>query len=152
MTDQARTDPLRLAFGRTATRAASRAQAAGQAYLDRFGVKLAYWPILLMLRGGGERTQVELAGLVERTTAAVSLIIAEMERAGLVARRPNPDNRREVLVALTPRGAEIWRQTEGMWRHVNAIAHKGLSGKEIALLHDLLARVIANFDADAGGA
>lgn len=126
--------------------AASRAQGAAQRYLNRFGIKLAYWPILLSLSQGGEKTQVELAAQVDRTTAAVSLILGEMEREGLVTRRTNPDSRREVLVALTRLGQEKWAESATMWRQVNAIAHAGMSGNEIALLDDLLTRAIANLE------
>ena len=97
--------------------AASRAQGAAQRYLNRFGIKLAYWPILLSLSQGGEKTQVELAAQVDRTTAAVSLILGEMEREGLVTRRTNPDSRREVLVALTRLGQEKWADLMLMGDH-----------------------------------
>ncbi|MCB1436140.1 MAG: MarR family transcriptional regulator [Rhodobiaceae bacterium] len=146
MTGHEETDPARQAFGRLATMAASRAQGAAQRYLNRFGIKLAYWPILLSLSQGGEKTQVELAAQVDRTTAAVSLILGEMEREGLVTRRTNPDSRREVLVALTRLGQEKWAESATMWRQVNAIAHAGMSGNEIALLDDLLTRAIANLE------
>lgn len=133
-------------FGSLATRASTRAQQVAQSWLNGHGLKLAYWPILLALNEGHPRSQVDLAAFVDRTPAAVSLIVAEMEREGLVERRPNPANRRELLVTLTGSGARKWAQTADMWRHVNAVAYTGFSATEIACLADLLARASANLD------
>lgn len=136
-------------FGFLATRASTRAQQVAQAWLNGHGLKLAYWPVLLALSEGRARSQADLAAFVDRTPAAVSLIVAEMEREGLVERRPNPANRRELLVTLSEPGAHKWVQTADMWRHVNAIAYAGFSAKDIARLADLLSRASANLDSAA---
>lgn len=133
-------------FGRLTTMASSRAQRAAQEYLDAFGLRLAHWTILRAMRDGRPRNQVALAAAVDRTTAAVSLILGEMQREGLILRRPNPDDRREAMVSLTALGARAWRETAGMADHVDAIARAGFSEKEAAALDTLLGRAIANFD------
>lgn len=54
----------------------------------------------------GPLTQRELMARVRRTSGTVSVRLARLERAGLVAREPDPDDRRTVTVTLTDRGSE----------------------------------------------
>lgn len=145
MTDRA-SKPGGVSFGRLTTMASSRAQRAAQDYLDAYGIRLAHWTILRAMSDGRPRSQVALAEAVDRTTAAVSLILGEMQREGLVVRRPNPDDRRETMVSLTALGRRAWGETAAMADHVDAIARAGFSGREIAALTALLERAIANFD------
>jgi DNA-binding MarR family transcriptional regulator len=55
---------------------------------------------------GNALTQRELMAKVARTSGTVSVRLARLERAGLVTREPDPDNRRTVTVTLTDRGRE----------------------------------------------
>ena len=43
-------------------------------------------------------------------SAAMSTAVDRMVEAGLVARRDDPEDRRQVWLSLTERGREIWRQ------------------------------------------
>jgi DNA-binding MarR family transcriptional regulator len=54
----------------------------------------------------GPLTQRELMARVRRTSGTVSVRLARLERAGLVTREPDPDDRRTVTVTLTDRGRE----------------------------------------------
>jgi DNA-binding MarR family transcriptional regulator len=51
-------------------------------------------------------TQRELMATVRRTSGTMSVRLARLERAGLVTREPDPDDRRTVTVTLTDRGRE----------------------------------------------
>jgi DNA-binding MarR family transcriptional regulator len=51
-------------------------------------------------------TQRELMSTVRRTSGTVSVRLARLERAGLVAREPDAEDRRTVTVTLTDRGRE----------------------------------------------
>jgi DNA-binding MarR family transcriptional regulator len=51
-------------------------------------------------------TQRELMSSVRRTSGTVSVRLARLERAGLVTREPDADDRRTVTVTLTDRGRE----------------------------------------------
>ena len=55
---------------------------------------------------GNALTQRELMAKVARTSGTVSVRLARLERAGLVTREPDPDDRRTVTVTLTDRGRE----------------------------------------------
>jgi DNA-binding MarR family transcriptional regulator len=53
--------------------------------------------------------QRELIDHVRRTSGSLSVRLTRLERAGLVERSPDPENRRSQTVTLTDRGAEVVR-------------------------------------------
>jgi DNA-binding MarR family transcriptional regulator len=55
---------------------------------------------------GNALTQRELMASVRRTSGTVSVRLARLERAGLVTREPDAEDRRTVTVTLTDRGRE----------------------------------------------
>src|ERR671935_944150 len=55
---------------------------------------------------GNALTQRELMATVRRTSGTVSVRLARLERAGLVTREPDAEDRRTVTVTLTDRGRE----------------------------------------------
>jgi DNA-binding MarR family transcriptional regulator len=61
---------------------------------------------VLLDADGNALTQRELMAKVARTSGTVSVRLARLERAGLVTREPDPDDRRTVTVTLTDRGRE----------------------------------------------
>jgi DNA-binding MarR family transcriptional regulator len=56
---------------------------------------------------GGSLGQRELVGLVRRTSGTLSVRLGRLERARLIDREPDPDNRRSVTVRLTDRGRRL---------------------------------------------
>lgn len=141
------------ALGRLLTHATGRVQRLAQRHLDAEGVKLAQWALLFGLSLRSPATQAELAAFTDRTEAAASLTLGEMEEAGLVRRESNPENRRQTLVSMTPAGRALFEKTKGMWPAVNKLAFKGLTREEAEGLIRLLGRVIDNMDREleAGG-
>jgi len=55
---------------------------------------------------GGPLTVGELASRLDLTLPTVSGVLADLDRAGLVERRPDPADRRRTLIWLTPSGHE----------------------------------------------
>ncbi|HEY5428310.1 MAG TPA: PDZ domain-containing protein [Solirubrobacteraceae bacterium] len=56
---------------------------------------------------GHTLSQRDLIGRVRRTSGTVSVRLGRLEHARLIAREPDPENRRSVTVTLTARGAEL---------------------------------------------
>ncbi|CAN5596607.1 hypothetical protein BH10ACT1_BH10ACT1_17580 [soil metagenome] len=52
----------------------------------------------------GRSSPVELCKVLGRTTGGMSLTLDRLVAAGWVARRPDPADRRRIIVELTPRG------------------------------------------------
>ncbi|HTU13713.1 MAG TPA: MarR family transcriptional regulator [Solirubrobacterales bacterium] len=55
----------------------------------------------------GAKTTSQLAALERVRPQSMAHTVAELETAGLVARRPDPDDGRQYLVDLTPEGREL---------------------------------------------
>ncbi len=123
--------------------------------LKPLGVSSGQLPVFFALSGGRALTQralVDFAAIEQPTMAAT---LTRMERDGLIVRRPNPDDRRGVLISLTPeaevRAAEVRTATDA----VNAAALAGLGPEEQVQVRALLARMISGLEAldtpDAAG-
>jgi DNA-binding MarR family transcriptional regulator len=75
-----------------------------------FGLKSGWLDVLSALRRAGSPYRMsasELARWVLLSSGGMTLRIDRMEEAGLIRRRPDPADRRGVLVELTPRGRGI---------------------------------------------
>ena len=72
--------------------------------LDGFGLLFIDYSVLRVLQLAGapyRMSPTELAEVVLRSSGGMTQILDRLERAGLVARTPDPADRRKVLVALT---------------------------------------------------
>jgi DNA-binding MarR family transcriptional regulator len=58
---------------------------------------------------GHTLTQRELVARVRRTAGTVSIRLGRLERAHMIEREPDPENRRSVTVTLTERGGKLVR-------------------------------------------
>lgn len=57
--------------------------------------------------GHHERSPAQLASAFQLTRPTMTSTLGRMEKAGLVAMRPDPDDGRAKLVSLTPKGREM---------------------------------------------
>jgi DNA-binding MarR family transcriptional regulator len=63
---------------------------------------------LAVLEGAGEPlTPTEIARRLIVTTATITSVLDTLEGRGLVERRPDPDDRRRLRIAITPAGAAL---------------------------------------------
>jgi DNA-binding MarR family transcriptional regulator len=87
--------------------------AAAPARSDGELLPLVWYDVLLELveAPGRALRQRDLARRVVLTRSGISRLVARLEAAGLLARRPNPDDRRGDLVVLTERGFAAVRRT-----------------------------------------
>lgn len=107
------------------------------------GVSAGQWPLLLHLWEEDGLSQKELSrrvGIEEPTTTRT---LARMERDGLVDRRQNPRDRRQVHVHLTERGQELREELVPCAQEVNALATHGMSPQDKARVNSLLSYMIA---------
>jgi DNA-binding MarR family transcriptional regulator len=103
-------------------------------------------PVIFALAGGGALTQkalTEIAAIEQPTMAAT---LARMERDGLVARRPNPDDRRSALFQLTPAAMTRAKAVQDAIAGVNDHALSHLSAEERATYLALLRKVIGSLE------
>lgn len=116
-----------------------------QENFDQFGLKAGDFDVLATLRRSGapyQLTPTQLYNAAMLSSGAMSLRLERLERKGLVERRPNPEDRRGVLVSLTVEGLK--RIEEAFPAHVATEAEMitALSQKEKDQLTTLLRKLL----------
>jgi DNA-binding MarR family transcriptional regulator len=82
---------------------------------DPLGLRFIDYSVLRMLQLEGDLSPTRLADLVVRSSGGMTQILDRLERAGLVARRPDPTDRRKVTVALLPNGLRLVKRANRAW-------------------------------------
>ena len=136
---------------RDALSACSRAfKAASTGELRTLGVHPGQNFLLEALRGEVSLTTGELARRMHVEVPTAVRMIQRMEAAGLLAREPDPDDRRRVRISLTREGHAAAEAVPDLLDGVAEQALRGLSPAERRELIALLARVRANLGWPAG--
>jgi DNA-binding MarR family transcriptional regulator len=110
--------------------------------LERHGVALAQWAILLFLYAEDGQTQRELSRVVAIEPPTVARTIDRMVRDGLVRREPHPRDGRATRIRLTPRALALREELMAESMAGNELAARVLSVEELETLKALLRRVI----------
>ena len=110
------------------------------------GVSPGQWRFLRQLWHCNGVCQRRLAGRLAISEATAAVTLRELEKKGLVDRRRNAANRREVLIFLTPRGRTLESALLPVTRDIHILATRGIPAADVAALELLLRRVIANLD------
>jgi len=120
-----------------------------QQFLERlrpFCVTVQRWRVLMVIMNKGARNMGELVQLTLIPQSALSRLIDQMERDGLVVRRISDHDSRVVQVELTQCGQHIYHQlAPAAASHANAIT-ADFDEAETAQLFSLLRRVLSNLD------
>jgi DNA-binding MarR family transcriptional regulator len=114
--------------------------------LDDLGLYKGQPLMLRVLWAQDGITQSELTDRLQRCPSTISKMVQRMEKAGFVARKPDPGDERLSRVYLTDAGRDIRPQVEEIWRVFEEEAFAGLSGKELGVFRDLLVRVWRNME------
>jgi DNA-binding MarR family transcriptional regulator len=114
--------------------------------LERHRLLAAQWSVLRVLWRQEGLTQVELADAMRVEKASLTGLINGMERAGLIVRRRNRDDRRKINIRLTARGRRLEREVLPYAAEIDRQATRGLTADETETLKALLARIIANLE------
>lgn len=132
----------RSAFG-LITAVERRLTAAVTAELEREGVTIEQWRVLAELSQQQGLPMSEIASLAMLPAPTLTKIVDRLVAENLVHRRGDPQDRRRVLVLLTPRGRAVRSRLDRlMQRHESSLeAVLGRSGLE--QLTDLLGRLNA---------
>ncbi len=121
--------------------------------LRRHGLSAAGAQVLGIVEGaGGPISPTVIADRLIVTTATVTSLLDTLERRGLVQRRPDPVDRRKVLVALTDEAYELVDRFLPEIVALQTAIMTGIPEVERQRLRRTLARVrtnIASLDADA---
>lgn len=108
------------------------------------GVTIQRWRVLMVVANLGPRNMSELVELTLIPQSALSRVVDQMERDGLVARWISKTDSRSVLVQLTEHGRATYEQLAPTAReHADAIV-ANFDATELATLHTFLRRILGN--------
>jgi len=114
--------------------------------LEKHDVMYGHWTFLRILwqtDGITQRQLSEQAGVKEPTTFSA---LQSMEKLGYVTRKKMPDNRKQVRVFLTPKGAALRSVLVPAAEEVNTIALAGIPAEDIVVFRRTLLAIIENLN------
>lgn len=119
-----------------------------------FGLTMQDWELLGALRRVGPPYRLSPSRLADDlmlSSGAMTARLDRLERAGLVRRKPDPDDRRAVRVELTEKGRQTWgAAVDVQAEKERRIAAAALNDKEKDVLNAHLRRLMRSFEATAG--
>jgi DNA-binding MarR family transcriptional regulator len=118
-------------------------------------LSLVHLHVLTILEAGGPQSMSRLADALDVSVASATGIVDRIERRGLVERRPDPDDRRMVVVHLLDHGREIFQQLaqhrrEGLTRLLARLTDDELSALLTGLRALRAARKAVATEAEGG--
>ncbi len=120
--------------------------------LDPFGLLFIDYSVLRVLELVGEPHRMspsELSEIVVRSSGGMTQILDRLERSGLVARGPDPADRRKVLVALTAEGLRTADAANASYARERERLLATLSADEVDQLDGAIQRLLDVMSADA---
>jgi DNA-binding MarR family transcriptional regulator len=127
-----------------------RVKRALEATLAEYGLTHADWEVLGKLRLSDRHTSSpgELAEEVEVSSGTMTSRLDRLEGAGLVARKPDPGDRRGVLVELTRAGKDAYDATVNVQARKEAFFASALTKVEQRELNGLLRKLMLALEAN----
>src|SRR5215510_2542573 len=113
------------------------------------GATLATWVVLNGVERGRWASQSGLARELRIEGATVTRHLDRLEREGLVERARDPEDRRQISVALTPAGKALHRRLRAVARRLDDRVCEGLTGRDRSDLQRVLARIRTNVGGEA---
>jgi len=121
-------------------RASALSNAAGNAALAEFGLKVRSYSVLELAAVGGRTSQREIAEFLRLDPSQVVVLVDKLQRAKLVDREPDQRDRRANVIIATALGRETLEKARSRVRAAADSLHGDLSASERATLTDLLRR------------
>ena len=109
--------------------------------LRAHGVQMWDYVVLSALEDGPSSTQSELAAAVRRDKTRLIPILDRLETRGLLRRTPDPADRRNRVVEMTPTGRKLLASCRTEIREVEAELLAGIEPAERAVFVDVLERL-----------
>ncbi len=131
---------------RTAFRGSS---AALQRRLKEHGVAYGHWTFLRILWQTDGLTQRQLSVQAGVTEASTVTALQAMEKLGYITRQKLPDNRKQVRVFLSAKGAALRPLIVACAEEVNQLVLSGIAEEDLAITRRTLLAVIDNLQRDA---
>jgi DNA-binding MarR family transcriptional regulator len=109
--------------------------------LEPLGLTHPQYLVMLALWQHGQLSVKELSGLLQLDPGTLSPLLKRLEAAGLLRRERNPNDQRNLALALTDKGRALRAQAEQI--PAGIVERLGMPVEELMALHDAMTRVIA---------
>ncbi|MDG1495253.1 MAG: MarR family transcriptional regulator [Porticoccaceae bacterium] len=109
-----------------------------------YNLTRSQWSVLVLLSRENGAQQKRLADIIGVTAITMTGLVDRLERAELVERRQDPQDRRAKRVFLTDKVEPLMEKIKLVAKQVRSSALKGISAAEEQQLADLLRRMRAN--------
>ena len=122
--------------------------------LAEFGLDHSDYKVLGSLSQAGDphrSTPGKLARRLDLSSGAMTNRLDGLEKAELLRRLPDPEDRRGVLVELTAKGRETYQRAVGVQAKKEELITSALSAREKKQLNSLLRRLMREFERREGG-
>jgi MarR family transcriptional regulator, organic hydroperoxide resistance regulator len=126
---------------------ATRMQAIRKAFGRAIGLSGTQYTILTAILRRERKGGVGLNYIAERlhfTPAFATIEVNKLAAAGLVTKKENPDDRRRVLLSLTPQARELLRSLKPVQDPANGILFEGLSPDDFETMRDKMLQLVNN--------
>lgn len=113
---------------------------------NRYGVSLGEFDVVATLRRSGAPYTLsprQLSATLMLTSGGMTGRLDKLEKAGLLCRNPDPNDRRGLQVTITERGLGLIDEAVAAGLEVQRAALSGLDGDEVAALSGLLRKLMA---------
>ena len=121
-------------------RASALSNAAGNAALTAFGLTVRSYSVLELAADGGRTSQREIAEFLRLDPSQVVALVDRLQKSDLVAREPDPRDRRANVIVATPLGLQTLETARASVRTASQTLHGDLTASERAMLTELLRR------------
>ena len=118
-------------------------QSVREAFGREIGASGSQYFILMAIARGHARGGIGIRSIADHLGVAASHVTVEVGKLiakGLIAKRPNPQDRRRVLITLTPAGKAALDRLAPLRQRINDILFDGFSREEFGQLHGFLHR------------
>ncbi|MBU6444668.1 MAG: MarR family transcriptional regulator [Alphaproteobacteria bacterium] len=111
--------------------------------LQQFDLTANQYLMLLRLRYDGPQSSAQFARAIGVRPQSVTDIIGPLENKGLIQRRESPENRRILLIALTPKGRQLVIRARNVTLQLDREMVAGLDAQEVSVLRKALEKIRA---------
>ena len=114
-------------------------------------VTLAQAAILFLLKEKDRRYMSEMGQVIAVDKSAMTRLVDRLEKAGLVKRRIDPENRRAISILLTPAGRREAAVALTVIKRINEEIKKDYSHAEVDAFKKILGGILRRFKAPPTG-
>lgn len=106
--------------------------------------------LLRFCRDRGECTATQMTGILPTDPSRISRLVHRLVEMGLVNRRRLTDDRRVVMLSLTPEGEELVQRMDKLVQKFYEALTEGVSEADLAVFLSAGRRMVNNYDAMRG--